>query len=294
MQFKTNQSDREMEGSTHFNARYKYAMGAPQDYTGIDAVTLCDHRNLFFENNTTMKIFEKVLSIAAEEGFFEDEHLNVIDSFMVERYSAKQSTYQMIYLAIKRTLKIIKMQGIKLPYFELIRSDYEENIKKPEIDWSLKEEKENLLDDLVKDAKAILKALENSGKFNKNSEIKRSYELLKKVSTQDVKKNQNGKYEMIRGTAKDRTISINDPEMRHGHKTTSKKSDGYKCEIITGGEKGKYILATRVFPANVPDGTYMGELIDQIKEYDLDLDVKVLLGDTAYCDFEEIERLEKE
>jgi len=41
---------------------------------------------------------------------------------------------------------------------------------------------------------------------------------------------------------------VNDPEMRHGRKTSSKVQDGYKAEIITGshltrhgGRQGRYV-----------------------------------------------------
>ena len=81
--------------------------------------------------------------------------------------------------------------------------------------------------------------------------------------------------------------------MRHGHKTTSVKNDGYKCEIITGGKKGKFVIANRVFPANKPDGTYMNELIDEANNYEIDLRIDTLYGDTAYCDFNTIEEYEK-
>ena len=293
IQFETGQSDKDMEGSTAFDARYKYAMSAPQDFSGIDSVTLCEHRNRFFENEVGKKIFVEFLKVVAEEESFKYENLNVIDSFMVVGSSAKQSTYQMIYGAIKNTLRIIKMQEIKLPNYKMIRSDYNENLKKPSIDWSDKKEKAKLIDELVRDGLSIIKALETSEEFNKNNEIERAYKLLKKVTTQDVEKDEFGKYQVTKGTAKDRTISIIEPEMRHGHKTTSVKNDGYKCEIITGGKKGKFVIANRVFPANKPDGTYMDELIDEVDNYEIDLTIDTLYGDTAYCDFNTIEEYEE-
>ena len=66
---------------------------------------------------------------------------------------------------------------------------------------------------------------------------------------------------MINGTAKDRIISVNDPEMRHGHKTSSKIQDGYKSEIITGGEKGELVLGVKTDAANTFDGAHLHKFI---------------------------------
>ena len=92
---------------------------------------------------------------------------------------------------------------------------------------------------------------------------------------------------MIKGTKKDRTISINDSEMRHGRKTTSKKSDGYKAEIITGGEKGNLVISIGVEGANTPDGENMMNLIKTAEENSFKIDK--IYGDSAYNKVEEIE-----
>jgi hypothetical protein len=81
----------------------------------------------------------------------------------------------------------------------------------------------------------------------------------------DIKMDKVGKAEMVNGTAKDRTISVNGTEMQHGRKTTSKCSDGYKAEIITGGENAAIVMAVEVDGANVSDEEHMPDLIDEIK-----------------------------
>ena len=45
--------------------------------------------------------------------------------------------------------------------------------------------------------------------------------------------------------------------MKCGRKITSKRSDGYKAEIITGGENAAIVMAVDVDGANVPDGKHM-------------------------------------
>ena len=237
IQFFKGYSDKEIEEASRFDDRIKWAITAPRDFEGIDAVTLCDHRKRLFCSNIGQKIFVDIIREAKDSGMFDIDNLHVIDSFMVWGAYAKQDTYTMIYQGIKMVLSFIGFYGkekeVKL---ELSGRDYDSNNKKPKINWENKNEKEQLLDGLVKDAQILIKYvrdIENCG-----DDVKEAVELLEKIILQDTEFDGKGMATMVKGTKKDRIISINDPEMRHGRKTTSKKSDGYKAEIITGGEKG--------------------------------------------------------
>jgi hypothetical protein len=52
--------------------------------------------------------------------------------------------------------------------------------------------------------------------------------------------------------AKDRQISITDPEMSHGRKSAATRFDGYQRHIAQDLDEG-VILAAEVLPANTPD-----------------------------------------
>jgi len=293
VQLEKGYSDREFEEESRFDDRVKYAITAPRDFDGIDAVTLHDHRTRFFNSDIGIKIFLQVLEQAKQAGMFSEGNLHVIDSFMVWGKSARQDTYTMIYQAIKMVLRLarlgddISVEGLVI----LKRKDYDKKLKKPEVNWDDEEDKKKQLDMLVKDALALVKYIRKHAKAE-DPDLLSACKLLERVATQDVEKDENGMYIMSRGTAKDRVISVNDPEMRHGHKSSSKIQDGYKAEIITGGEKGELVLGVKVDAANTPDGEHMSELIDEIEESGHKIDK--LYGDSAYCDFEEIEKREKE
>lgn len=103
------------------------------------------------------------------------------------------------------------------------------------------------------------------GKKDLPEDLKEACKLLERIAGQDVDIDKDDKVSMIKGTAKDRIIPVNDPEMRHGHKTSSRNSDGYKAEIITGGKRASIIVAVEVDGANTEDGRYMRQLIDEAK-----------------------------
>lgn len=291
IQLEKGYSDREIEEASRFDDRVKYAMTAPRDFDGIDAMTLCDHRKRLFNSEIGREILTQTIEMAKSAGMFAEENLHVIDSFMVWGANARQDTYTMIYQGIKMTLKVLdfyEMRGEALTVLK--RADYNEENKKPKINWESDKEKKELLDGLVKDALALVGYV--NGKEKIPEDLKEVVDLLEKIALQDIKMDKGGKAEMVNGTAKDRIISVNDTEMRHGRKTTSKCSDGYKAEIITGGENAAIVMAVEVDGANVSDGEHMSDLIDEVENTGNTVDK--LYGDSAYSDWEEIEKREQD
>jgi Transposase DDE domain/Transposase domain (DUF772) len=57
-----------------------------------------------------------------------------------------------------------------------------------------------------------------------------------------------------RGVAKDRRISVEDPEMRHGRKTRSVLFDGYKRHVLRDLDSG-LVIAAGITPANAPEAS---------------------------------------
>jgi hypothetical protein len=134
-----------------------------------------------------------------------------------------------------------------------------------------------LLATLVNDARRVKE-------FGANNplpkELKDAINLLQLVAEQDIEE-KDGQVKIRQGVAKDRIISIKDPEMRHGHKTTSSKTDGYKGNIMTGGQDCALITAVIATPANAPDSSALEALLEQRKD-NLGEYPEKLLGDTAY------------
>jgi hypothetical protein len=72
------------------------------------------------------------------------------------------------------------------------------------------------------------------------------------VQDQDTTVDQHGRPSIRQGVARDRRISICDPQMRHGRKTRSVRVDGYKRHVLCDLDHG-LIRAVGVTPANVPE-----------------------------------------
>lgn len=61
--------------------------------------------------------------------------------------------------------------------------------------------------------------------------LKEPLQLLRKLVAQDIEQDPSGGRKIKEGVAKNRIISISDPEMRHGRKSKTKLFNGYKRHI---------------------------------------------------------------
>lgn len=79
------------------------------------------------------------------------------------------------------------------------------------------------------------------------------------VREQDVTVDEQGRSSIRQGVARDRRISICDPQMRHGRKTRSVRVDGYKRHVLRDLDHG-LIRAVGVTPANLPEAAVAGQV----------------------------------
>ena len=75
---------------------------------------------------------------------------------------------------------------------------------------------------------------------------------------------------LTKGVAKDRRISIEDPDMRHGRKSRSQKIDGYKRHILKDLDIG-VIRAVAVTRANTPEAAATVDLEVDLKRQQVQL-----------------------
>lgn len=78
--------------------------------------------------------------------------------------------------------------------------------------------------------------------------------IAKQVEKQDVQTNEEGKASLVKGVAKDRRMSVEDGQMRHGRKSRSVRVDGDTRHVLHDLDTG-LIRAVGVTPANVPEAS---------------------------------------
>ena len=154
------------------------------------------------------------------------------------------------------------------------------------IDWSDKRARQALLAGIVRDADRLLElARQAQGELAEDSaerqRIVAAAELLGQLLLQDVERAEGG-VNLKDGVSQDRMMSVPDPEMRHGRKSSSRRFDGHKAAIVvdTGSQ---LITAVEVLPGNAPDNLGSLELVEQ-SESNTGVPVEEAMGDASYGD----------
>lgn len=105
--------------------------------------------------------------------------------------------------------------------------------------------------------------------------------LLRKVIAQDVERKTPDTAPKIRQEVMpDRTVSVHDPEMRHGHKSNGKVYNGHKAHLAVEVTSGVITAVSVTAPAEA-DGAQVASLVEQTTQAS-ERPVDQALGDTAY------------
>jgi len=105
--------------------------------------------------------------------------------------------------------------------------------------------------------------------------------LLQKVIAQDIERPRpEGPPRIRRGVTPDRTVSVHDPEMRHGHKSNGKVYNGHKAHVAVDVTSG-VVTAVDVTAPAAADGAQVAALLEQTRQQ-TGREVEQALGDTAY------------
>jgi hypothetical protein len=148
------------------------------------------------------------------------------------------------------------------------------------IDWDDKGQREQLLTEIVQDGRRLLSSAEQMKEQHpaQAKAIATDAALLLRLITQDVEEKPEGGFQVKSGTAKDRVLSVHDPEMRHGRKSASKRFNGHKAAVAVDSQ---LISAVEVLAGNAGDQEKALELVQQ-SERVMAAEVVETVGDCAY------------
>ena len=239
-------TDREAEERAKYDLRWKTALNIPMDEAGFDFSSLCRFRARLLTNKKEKLVFERFVALATQAGIVKDGALQIIDSTHVLGAAAVKDTYSLIRQAIRKMLGLCHKHKKALELAPLVL-DYNKKDKE-DINWDDVKQREELLNKLIQDGRSILSALEDAFLSEEESRAK---DMLEAVLTQDVIENGDG-FAIKQGVAKDRIISIEDSEMRHGRKSSQGKFNGYKADVMVD-ETSELITNVSVSPGNQPD-----------------------------------------
>lgn len=255
-------SDREAEQRMRFDLRWKWALGLQLNDRGCDHSSLCVFRGRLLAHEEEGQLFHAILQRAVAAGLLSKRSLQVMDSSPMLGAAAVQDTYKLIRTALH---KLVKGHGKALPVGLRPRLKRYVKTEKPAIDWDDPAARRKELEQLVADAELALQELP-ADQDRPTAAAARG--LLQQVARQDVETDAEGRAQLRQGVAKDRVVSSVDPDMRHGHKSSAGKWNGYKKHLSVEPET-ELITAVEVTAANAGDGPVALELLKQQAEVGL-------------------------
>ncbi len=227
----------------------------------IDHTVLVDMRARLRASERPERIFEVVLEVAKAAGLV--GRRRVLDSTCLYDAVATMDTVTLIRCAIRGLLAACDADLESVLRGLLARDDDYRKAGKPVCDYEDRQAREELIDALAKDARALLAALD--GRELRDA-VAQAGALLATVVGQDLDEGQDGVFRIARRVAKDRVISTVDPDARHGHRTSARGFDGYKGHVAVDPDS-ELITATTVTAGNLGDAQAVDQLLaDELAE----------------------------
>lgn len=273
LQIRDDVSDREAARRAAKDLDWKRALRLETEEIPFHHTTLSVFRSRLLLNDADSKVLGATIARAVERGLFPKKVLAIADSTGVMGAAAVTDTYELIRQA---TAKLIEAAGGPKQLHPQLRHDARRTVRgKAVIDWADPAARRDELGRLVALARTLLTLT------GEDDSVAEARDLLGKVLDQDVEDGDDGQPRIRQGVAKDRVISVVDPEMRHGRKSPSKRVDGYKAHVVTDHDT-ELILDVATTPANQPDGPELADMVANAKA--AGVPVREVLGDTAYGD----------
>jgi hypothetical protein len=221
---------------------------------------LVDFRRRLVEHRLYDRLVERSVELAKKTGGFGYKQLRVaLDSAPLWGAGRVEDTFNLIghalavvvacaAVAAKEDVETIRSAaGLTLLGGSSLKASLD-------IDWDDPDEQrralQRLLDEVTKLKSWLLGRLKEEAE---RPPLKEALDQLERLIEQDIEPDPGGKGHQIKdGTARDRQISIGDPQMRHGRKSRSQTIKGFKRYVLRDLDHG-LILGATVQPANQPE-----------------------------------------
>ena len=238
------------------------------------------------------EVFESSLRLARESGYLKKRSMKVgLDTTNILGRGAVKDTYNLLADGIVKLLRALaQLKGINVGEWAQVQGYHRylgSSVKgEAAIDWSDKRARKALLAGIVADADRLLElSRQAQGELPEDRAerqgIVAAAELLGQLLLQDVARTDDG-VSLKDGVSRDRMMSVHDPELRHGHQSSSRRFDGHKTAIVVDTDS-QLITAVAVLPGNAPDNLGALELVEQ-SEANPGVPVAEAMGDAAYGD----------
>lgn len=281
----TGVSDDEVIEATLMDRRWQLVLDClDTEQAPFSKGTLVAFCRRLIEGQMDRRLIERTIEVASQSQAFGSRQLRAaLDNSPLWGAGRVEDTYNLVGHALKKVMHVVADQQGR----ELVEVATEagaglvcESSLKAALDrdWDQQIEKDEALTLVLN----VLRAVETWVQTLCEEDAllaQPSLSIAQQVKAQDVQVDEKGKERLRKGVAKDRRISVEDGQMRHGRKSRSVRIDGYKRHVLHDLDTG-LIRAVGVTPANVPEASVTEAISADLAEQEVFL--KELHIDRAY------------
>lgn len=283
-------SDEEAKARADYDLRWKVALGIQVDERPFAKSTLQLFRAQLILKEKMRAVFIRSLEFAKQTGYLKARRLRVIlDTTYILGRGAVKDTYNLLGDGIQqlcRALAAAQEQELEAwVQAHAFQGYFGSSLKgEAQVDWDDEQARNVFLQGIVVDAQrlmALAQALRATLAEDapERQQIAAAGQLLGQLIEQDVDLT-SGQAKLKEGVSRDRIVSVHDPEMRHGRKSSSKRFDGHKAAIGVDADS-QLITAVDVLPGNAADASPALPLTEA-SEHNTGLEADETVGDCAY------------
>ena len=285
-------SDAEAKQRADFDIRWKVALGIEVDDRPFAKSTLQLFRARLILHEKAREVFERSLRFARETGYLKGRRMKVaLDTTYILGRGAVKDTYNLLADGIVKLMRgLCELEGRDLEQWAAAKG-YQRYVAasvKGEacIDWDDGTARAALLGEIVADGYRLLELSRRAQEpldedSPERQRIAEASQLLGLLLVQDVELTEEGVC-LKEGVSRDRMVSVHDPEMRHGHKSSSKRFEGHKASVAVDTDS-QVITDVDVLPGNAYDSVGALEMVERTEE-GTGSEVEETMGDVAYGD----------
>jgi DDE family transposase/transposase-like protein DUF772 len=261
LQAYTGASDDEVIEATMMDRRWQLVLDCWEtEESPFSKGTLIAFRQRLIESNMDRRLIERTIAVASQRAGFGSRALRAaLDSSPLWGASRVEDTYNLLGHALRKALGVIARK----PRRELTDLAKEAQASvvagsslKAALDcnWEEPEQRMQALGVVLETLTAVEQWLESEPEGFDEPVVHFSMTAAQQVKQQDVLTSEGGRATLREGVAKERRISVEDAQMRHGRKSRRVRVDGYKRHVLRDLDTG-LVRAVGITAANTPEAT---------------------------------------
>ena len=254
-------SDDEVIEATVMDRRWQLVLDCVDtEEAPVSKGTLVNFRKRLIEANMDRRLIERTIELAEQSQAFGARALRAaLDSSPLWGAGRVEDTYNLVGHALRKVMSVIAAERereladvAKEAKAELVSGT---SLKATlDCDWDRDEKKVQALSQVLSVLQRVEEWFYGLEQEDQLPQAKHYLNIANQVKKQDVEKKEDGTEILRKVVAKERRISIEDAQMRHGRKSRSVRINGYKRHVLHDLDSG-LVRAVGITAANTPEAS---------------------------------------